>query len=125
MTASESALITIAVAVSVQSVATLGLALFALVAWKKANVAIREEQLMLHARIDEVMTHTRTAAASFGQLSSETRALANSAQGVLAGAGRVFGAFSHGLSVPRRLLAIGAAAGAKTLLRRWQLRRPR
>lgn len=125
MTASDSALVTIAVAVSIQSVATLGLAAFVFVAWKKASLAIREEQHLLHARIDDALTHFRVATVSFERLSSETRELATDARGALSSVGHVAGVVAQGMSVPRRLLAYGAAAGARTLLRRWQLRRPR
>lgn len=125
MTASESALITIAVAVSIQSAVTLGLAVFAFAAWRKTALAIREEQHLLHARMDEALAHFRTASLSFERLSSETRELATTAQGALTSVGSVVGAVAQGMSIPRRLLAYGAAAGARTLLRRWQLRRPR
>lgn len=125
MTASDSALVTIAIAVSIQSVVMLGLAVFAFTAWKRTTLAIREEQLLLHARLDEALTHVQAASESFERLSAETRELTTSAHRALSGAGHLLGAFSQGLSAPRRLLALGAVAGVKSLLRRWQWRRPR
>lgn len=125
MTASDSALMTIAVAVSIQTVVTLSLAVMAFVAWRRVTHAIREEQVLLHARLDEGLTHVRAASESFERLSSDTRELTTSAHGVVEGVSHVFGVVTQGLSMPRRLLAYGAAAGAKSLLRRWQLRRPR
>lgn len=125
MTASDSALVTIAVAVSIQTAITVSLAVMVFVAWRKATLAIREEQSLLHARLEEALTHVRAASESFERLSSDTRALTTSAHGVVEGVSHLFGAVTQGLSMPRRLLAYGAAAGAQSLLRRWQWRRPR
>jgi hypothetical protein len=115
--AGETALIVIAVAVSIQTLVTLGVAIGAAIAWRRMEAAFEERYETLAARVDEAVQPIRDAAEAVGRISDR-------ASDAIGQAGRVAGAVSTFLTTRRNMAVMGAASVASMLLR-WRRGRVR
>lgn len=118
-TVTETALVTIAVAVVVQTLLTVAAAIGAMVAMRRMQASLRTEYAVLQARLDEAMGHVQSAVSSVTRLSSEAGGVAHQAGQVI---DDVSGAVKTAVALaamPRAWLAAGAASGLRALLRHW------
>jgi hypothetical protein len=115
--ASETALIVIAVAVSIQTLVTLGVVIGAVVAWRRMQATFEDRYEALAARVDEAVQPIRDAAEAVNRISDR-------ASDAIGQAGRVAGAVSSFLTAPRNMAVMGAASVASMLLR-WRRGRVR
>ena len=118
-TVTETALVTIAVAVVVQTLLIVAAAIGALVAVRRMQASLRTEYAVLQARLDEAMGHVQAAVSSVTRLSSEAGGVAHQAGQVI---DDVSGAVKTAVALaamPRAWLAAGAARGLRALLRHW------
>lgn len=118
-TVTETALVTIAAAVVVQTLLIVAVAIGSMVAMKRAQHALRAEYAVLQARVDEAMGHVKSAVASVNRVSHEATDVAHHAGQVI---GDVSGAVKTAamlVGTPRAWMAAGAATGLRALLRHW------
>lgn len=122
-TLTDTALVTIAVAVSIQALVGVGLSIGSWLAMRRLQATLTAESAALQVRLDEALVHVRAAATSVSRFSAD-------AGGVAAHAGRVIDDVSGAVravaitvGAPKALLAAGMAAGLRRLLRVWQARR--
>ena len=108
--ASETALIVIAVAVSVQTLLTLGIVVGAVVAWKRAQATLEDRYQALSARVDNAVKPLQDAADAIHRVSDR-------ASDAIGQAGRVAGAVSTFVTAPRNLAMMGAASLASIILK--------
>ena len=124
----DTALVVIAVAVSVQAMLIAGLCVAAFIAWRRVQTALSSATADLHARMDELAEHVRSAtgrvdaaASSIERIAEDAEALAVGARRMAHAVGAVVGTAVHTAAAPPALLA---AAGS-LLLSRWARRRSR
>ncbi len=122
-TLTETALITIAVAVSVQALVGVALSIGSWLAMRRLETTLRAESAALQLRLDEAIVHVRSAAASVSRLSAEAGGVANQAGRVIDDVTGAVRAVATTVGTPKALLVAGMAAGARRLLRHWQARR--
>lgn len=122
-TLTETALVTIAVAVSVQALVSVAVSIGSWLALRRLQETLRTESAALHLRLDEAIVHARSAAASISRLSSEAGGVANQAGRVIDDVTGAVRAVATTVGTPKALLVAGVAAGARRLLRHWQTRR--
>ena len=118
-TVTETALVTIAVAVVVQTLLIVAAAIGAMVAGRRTPASPRAEYAGLHARPPAAMGHAQSAVSSVTRLSSEAGGVAHQAGQVI---DDVSGAVKTAVALaamPRAWLAAGAASGLRALLRHW------
>ena len=108
--ANETALIVIAVAVSIQTLLTLGIVIGAVVAWKRAQATLEDRYQALVVRVDNAVAPIRDAADAIHRVSDR-------ASDAFGQAGRVAGAVSTFLTTPRNLAMMGAASLASVILK--------
>ena len=118
MTINETALVTIAVAVSVQACVTLTVAVLGFRAWQRVTEDLERQLAVLHGELREVLPHVREAAWAVGRLTTESRYVAASAGRILGQVGDATDFVTAQLSAPHRLVAAGVMAGVKMLLNR-------
>lgn len=122
-TLTETALVTIAVAVSVQALIGVGLSIGSWLAMRRLQTTLRTESAALQFRLDEAIVHVRSAAAAVSRLSTEAGGVASQAGRVIDDVSGAVRAVATTIGTPRALLVAGVAAGARRLLRHWQTRR--
>jgi|KBSMisStandDraft_5_1062788.scaffolds.fasta_scaffold38690_2 adenylosuccinate lyase len=124
----DTALVVIAVAVSVQAMLITGLCVAAFIAWRRVQTALSFATADLHARMDDLAEHVRSASGRVDAVASSIERLAEDAEAVAVGARRmasaVGGAVSTAVHTAATPPALLAAAG-RLLLSRWARRRSR
>lgn len=118
-TVTESALVTIAVAVVVQTLLIVAVAIGSLVAMRRMQQSLRAEYAVLQGRMDEAMGHLHSAVTSVNRLSSDAVDVAHQAGQVIDDVGGAVKTAVAVVAAPRAWLAAGAATGLRALLRRW------
>ncbi|MEZ5291059.1 MAG: hypothetical protein R2745_08260 [Vicinamibacterales bacterium] len=116
----ESALLAIAVAASVQTMVVVAACVATWITMRRLQASLRAESAELHLRLDEALVHVRAAATSVSQFSSEAGDAARHAGRVIDDVSGAVRLVASTVAAPRALLAAGAAAGARRLLRRWR-----
>lgn len=122
-TTSETALIVIAVAVSILAVVGVAVSIGSWLAMRQLQTTLLAESAALQLRLDEALVHIRLAANSVSRLSSEAGGVASQAGRVIDDVSGAMRAVATTVSAPRTVLAASVAAGARGLLRFWQARR--
>jgi outer membrane murein-binding lipoprotein Lpp len=124
----DTALILIAIAVSVQTILLAGLCVSAFIAWRRVQTALSFASADLHARMDEIAGHVRSASGRVDAVASSIERIAGEAEAVAGGARRmasaVGGAVQTAVNTAAAPPALLAAAG-RLLLSRWARRRSR
>lgn len=124
----DTALVVIAVAVSVQAILIAGICVSAFIAWRRARTALSLAFADLHARMDDIAGHVRAATGRVDDVASSIERMAGEAEAVADGARRaasaVGGAVRHAVQAAATPPAMLAAAG-RLLLSRWARRHPR
>lgn len=118
-TVTETALVTIAVAVVIQTLLIVAVAIGSLVAMRRMQESLRAEYTVLQARLDEAMGQVQAAVASVTRASHDASDVAHHAGQVI---GDVSGAVKTAVALvatPRAWMAAGAASGLRALLRHW------
>ncbi len=118
-TVTESALVTIAIAVVVQTLLTVAVAIGAVVALRRMQSSLRAEYAVLQARLDEAMGQVQSAVSSVTRLSNEAGGVAHQAGQVIDDVGSAVKTAVALAAMPRAWLAAGAGAGLRALLRHW------
>lgn len=121
-TISETALVAIAVAVSVQAVVGVSLSIGSWLAMRRLHSTLKAESAALQSRLDEALIHVRSAATSVSRLSAEAGGVATHAGRVIDDVSGAVRAVATTVNAPRALLAAGMAAGLRRLLLFWQAR---
>ena len=124
----DTALVVIAVAVSLQTMLIAGLCVSAFIAWRRVQSALSSATADLHARMDDLAGHVRSATGRVDAVASSIERIAEEAEAVAAGARRMASAARgvvstavHTAATPPALLA----AAGRLLLSRWSRRRSR
>ena len=107
------ALIVIAVAVSVQTLLLLAFAVGAMSAWRRMHEELDQRYRELVARMDQLAAPVRRAADAMTAVSTRASDTLNRAEDVATAVGRV-------IAVPRSLFAVGAATVASMVLSKWR-----
>jgi hypothetical protein len=122
----DTALVVIAVAVSVQTMLIVGLCVSAFIAWRRVQTALSSASADLHARMDELTGHVRSASGRVDAVASSLERIAEDAEAVTGGARRmahaVGGVVKTAVETAATPPALLAAAG-RLLLSRWARRR--
>ena len=122
----DTALVVIAIAVSLQTILIVGLCVSAYVAWRRVQTALSFASADLHARMDEMAGHVRTAAGRMDAVATSIERIAEDAEAVAGGARRmvstVGGVVRTAVQTAATPPALVAAAG-RLLLSRWTRRR--
>ena len=122
-TLTETALVTIAVAVSIQAIVGVSLGIGSWLALRRLQITLKDESAALQGRLDEALVHVRSAATSVSRLSAEAGSVAMQAGRVIDDVGGAMRVVATTVGAPKTLLAAGMAAGVRRLLRVWQARR--
>jgi hypothetical protein len=125
----DTALVVIAIAVSLQTIVIVGLCVSAFIAWRRVQTALSSASADLHARMDEIAVHVRSAAGRMDAVASSIERIAEDAEAVTGGARRMASTVS---GVVRTAVQTAAAtppalvaAAGRLLLSRWTRRRSR
>ena len=116
--AGETALVIIAVAVSVQTLLMITVAVRAASAWRRAHEQLDQRYRELMARLDQVAAPVRRAADAMTHASTRASATLTRAENVATAVGSA-------IALPRSLFAVGAATVASMVLSRWRRSRAR
>jgi len=116
--AGETALVIIAVAVSVQTLLMAAFAFGAVSAWRRAHEQLDQRYRELVARLDQVAAPVRRAADAMTHASTRASETLNRADNVATAVGQA-------IALPRSLFAVGAATVASMVLSRWRRSRAR
>ena len=119
----ETALIVIAVAVSIQAIVGVAVSIGSFLAMRRLQETVRTESAALQFRLDEALVHVRSAATSVSRLTAEAGGMANQAGRVIGDVSGAISAVAATVGAPSAMLAAGVAAGARSLLRRFNARR--
>lgn len=122
-TTSDTALIIIAVAVSVLALVGVAVSVGSWFAMRRLQTSLQAESAALQLRLDEALVHIRLAANSVSRLSSEAGGVASQAGRVIDDVSGAMRAVATTVGAPRTMLAASVAAGARSLFRFWQARR--
>jgi hypothetical protein len=114
---STTALIVMAVAISIQTIVMIGALVALAVAWKRMQAAIDERYTQLTARLDDAVRPLHQAAHAVEYVSDR-------AAGAMEHAGHAAGFVKALISAPRTAATYGAASVASALLKRWTRKRP-
>ena len=124
----DTALVVIAVAVSVQTIMIASLCVSAFIAWRRVQTALSFASADLHARMDDLAGHVRSAtgrvdavASSIERIAEDAEAVAGGARSMARAVGGVVDTAVHAAATPPALLA----AAGRLLLSRWARRRSR
>jgi hypothetical protein len=112
-TTSQTALVVIAIAASLQTALLLAGAIGAFVAWRRANAMLERRLDAFDAKLDEFSQHARQAADAVDRFSSH-------AGNALHSAGSVVRTVASAVSAPRTMLMAGAASALGGVLSRWR-----
>lgn len=119
----ETALIVIAVAVSIQAIVGVAVSIGSFLAMRRLQETVKAESAALQFRLDEALVHVRSAATSVSRLTAEAGGMASQAGRVIGDVSGAISAVAATVGAPRTMLAAGVAAGARSLLRRLSTRR--
>ncbi len=114
--ASTTALIVMAVAISIQTIVMIGALVALAVAWKRMQAAVDERYTQLTARLDDAVRPLHQAAHALEYVSGR-------AAGAMDHAGHAAGVLKAVLRAPKTAAMYGAASVASALLKRWPRRR--
>lgn len=127
---SQSAIVIIAVAVSVQAILFVTVAVAGVIAWKRTHAVLDERLGALAARIDLVSDQARRAVESVEALSDQTRraaesveAISDQARDAFHNAGNVVRSVASAVSTPKAYLVATAASALSGVLSRWRHRK--
>jgi hypothetical protein len=112
---SQNALIVLAAAASIQTLLLIGMAVAAVVWWRRASGELERRYQELSARIDSAVAPMRQAADAVQHAASRTSSMVDRA-GDVAGAARSL------VTLPTNLFAAGAATVAGMILKRYMRR---
>jgi hypothetical protein len=118
----ETALVVIAVAVSIQAVTVLAAALFVALAWRRARADLDTRYQALALRLDEIIRQAHEAIVQAREASAAVGRATERASNVMGDAGDVVRNIAQAVGAPRTLLVAGAASAAGRLLERWRRR---
>ncbi len=118
MTISESALVTIAVAASLQTLVLVGAAVMAFRAGKSVTQDLGRQLEAIQHELHVVLPPLRDTVDSIGRLSSQSSRVAGDAGRLLNRVSDAADAVSSHLRKPRQLVAVAALAAARGLWRR-------
>jgi predicted GTPase len=118
-TVSETALVTIAAAVVIQTLLFVAVAIGSLMAMRRMQTSLKAEYTVLQARLDDAMGQVRSAVASVNRVSHEASDVAHHAGQVIGDVGGAVKTAAALVATPRAWMAAGAATGLRALLRRW------
>lgn len=122
-TLTEAALVTIAVAVSIQALVGVSLSIGSWLAIRQLQTTLKAESAALQLRLDEALVHVRSAATSVARFSADAGGVASHAGRVIDDVSGAVRAVATTVAAPKALLAAGMAAGLRRLLHLWQARR--
>ncbi|HVG83638.1 MAG TPA: hypothetical protein VM820_03935 [Vicinamibacterales bacterium] len=118
----ETALVVIAIAVSIQALAVLAALVGAVIAWRRARQELDARYHALALRLDEVIAQARDAMMQAREASAAVGRATERASNVMGDAGDVVRNIAQAVGAPRTLLVAGAASVAGRLLERWRRR---
>jgi hypothetical protein len=118
----ETALVVIAIAVSIQALTVVAAVVSIAVAWRHARRELDARYEALVLRIDEVIVQARDAIAQARDASAAVGRASERASNVMGGAGDMVRNLAQAVGGPRTMLAVGAASAASRLLERWRRR---
>jgi hypothetical protein len=113
---SKTALIVMAVAISIQTIVMIGALVALAVAWKRMQAAVDQRYTQLAARLDDAVRPLHQAAHAVEYMSGR-------AAGAIDHAGHAAGFLKAVFSAPRSAALYGAASVASALLKRWPRKR--
>ncbi len=122
-TLTETALVTIAVAVSIQALVGVSLSIGSWLAMRRLQTTLKAESAALQLRLDEALVHVRSAATSVSRFSADAGGVASQAGRVIDDVSGAVRAVAITVAAPKALLAAGLAAGLRSLLHVRQARR--
>ena len=118
----DTALVVIAIAVSVQTILIAGFCVSAYIVWRRVQAALSFASADLHARMDEIAEHVRVAsgrveavASSMERIAEDAEAIAGGARRAATAVGDVVRSAVHTAGTPPAMLA----AAGRLLLARW------
>ena len=114
---STTALIVMAVAISIQTLVMIGALVALAIAWRRMQAAVDERYAQLSSRLDEAIRPLHQAAHAVESISDR-------AAGAIDRAGHAAGILKAVLSAPRSAALYGAASVASAILKRLPRRRP-
>jgi hypothetical protein len=110
--AGTSALIVMAVAISIQTIVMIGALVALVVAWRRLESAVDSRYEELKRQVDQAVAPIRQAANAVEQVSAQ-------ASNAMDHAGHAAGVLKTLVTAPRTAVVYGAASLASALLRRW------
>jgi len=110
--AGTSALIVMAVAVSIQTIVMIGALIALVVAWRRLQSVVDSRYAELKAQVDQAVEPIRQAANAVEHVSAQ-------ASNAMDGAGRTARVLTTLVMAPRTAVVYGAASLASALLKRW------
>jgi hypothetical protein len=113
---SQTALVIIAIAVSLQTVMLIAGVIVATLAWKRTQAAFESRLVDMSVKLDQIAGQTRRAMDSMEHLSGK-------ATDVFHDAGSVVRSFASAVTAPRAFLMAGAASAVSRVLSRWRGKR--
>ena len=118
----ETALVVIAVAVSIQALTVVAAAVSMVVAWRRTRRELDTRFEALALRLDEIIVQARDAIDQAREASAAVGRATERASNVMGDAGDVVRNIAQAVGGPRTMLAVGAASAAGRLLERWRRR---
>lgn len=122
-TVTETALVTIAVALSIQALVGIGWSIGSWLALRRLQATLTAESAALHVRVDEALVHLRAASASVSRFTADAGGVASSAGRVIDDVSGAMRAVATTVGGPKGLIAAGMATGLRRLFHVWQARR--
>jgi hypothetical protein len=118
----ETALVVIAVAVSIQALTVLVAAVSIVLAWRRAREELDARYQALALRLDEIIVQAREAIVQAREASAAVGRATERASNVMGDAGDVVRNIAQAVGAPRTLLFASVASAAGRLLERWRRR---
>jgi hypothetical protein len=122
-TVTETALVTIAVALSIQALVGVGLSIGSWLALRRLQATLTAESAALHLRLDDALEHLRSASASVSRFTADAGGVASQAGRVIDDVSGAMRAVATTVGGPKAFIAAGLATGLRRLLHVWRARR--
>ncbi len=122
-TVTETALVTIAVALSIQALVGIGLSIGSWLALRRLQATLTAESAALQLRLDDALVHLRAASASVSRFTAEAGGVASQAGRVIDDVSGAMRAVATTMGAPKAFIAAGLATGLRRLLHVWRARR--